>query len=245
MTQTVLNEILKKHCDWLNGKDGGERADLSNANLRYANLRCANLRYADLSGANLSGADLSDADLSKVNLSNANLSGADLSNADLSKVNLSNANLSGADLSNANLSKVNLSNANLSGADLSNADLIGANLSNAENLLNAINFMETHFEKTDEGYIVYKTFNDSYVQNPNWEIKENSIIEEVVNHIRTQSCGCGINVAPLAWVKRNYPNKQIYKLLIKFEWLTEVCVPYNSNGKIRCGRAKIIEKVNN
>ena len=149
MTQTVLNEILKKHRDWLNGEDGGERANLS-----------------------------------------------------------------------------------------------GANLSGAKNLLNAINFMEAHFERTADGYVVYKTFNGTYAKNPNWEIAENSIIEEVVNHTRTQSCGCGINVAPLEWVKRNYPNKQIYKLLIKFEWLTEVCTPYNTDGKIRCGRAMIIGKVN-
>ena len=174
MTQTVLNEILKKHRDWLENKDGGERADLSDANLRCADLRCANLRDADLSGADLSGADLS----------------------------------------------------------------------GAKNLLNAINFMEAHFERTADGYVVYKTFNGTYAKNPNWEIAENSIIEEVVNHTRTQSCGCGINVAPLEWVKRNYPNKQIYKLLIKFEWLAEVCVPYNTDGKIRCGRAMIIGKVN-
>ena len=84
MTQTELDDILKKHCEYLitGGRSG-----------KFANLRGANLRGADLSGANLRGADLRSADLSGADLRSANLSGA----------NLSGANLSGADLSGANL----------------------------------------------------------------------------------------------------------------------------------------------
>ena len=196
---------------------------------------------------NLSGADLGDADLRRAYLSDADLSGADLRRADLG-----DADLSGADLRRANLSDANLSDANLSGADLRRADLrradLGdanlsdANLSGADGLLSAINYMEAHFERTNEGYIVYKTFGSQYRPNPNWKIKKGSIIEETVNHTRTQECGCGINVAPLEWVKQNCVG-DIYELLIKFEWLSEVCVPYNTDGKIRCGRVEIIEKV--
>ena len=46
----------------------------------------------------------------------------------------------------------------LSGANLSDADLRRADLSGSKGLLDAINYMEAHFERTDEGYIVYKTF---------------------------------------------------------------------------------------
>ena len=108
LTKEELNDILKKHKLWLID-EGGERADLSNADLRGANLR---------------GADLSD----------ANLRGADLSNADLRGADLSNADLRGADLSNANLRGADLSDANLYNADLSNADLRGADLSDAKNV---------------------------------------------------------------------------------------------------------------
>jgi hypothetical protein len=58
--------VLEKHLEWLLGKEGGIRANLSGA---------------DLSGANLSGADLSGADLSGANLFRANLSRASLSRA--------------------------------------------------------------------------------------------------------------------------------------------------------------------
>ena len=146
MEKEKLKEVLAKHLDWLNNKEGGVRADLSNAdliradlrvanlsgaNLRGADLRNADLRVADLIRANLRGADLSNADLIRANLSGANLRGADLSGADLSNADLSGANLRGADLRVANLSGADLIRANLSNADLSNADLRVANLRGA------------------------------------------------------------------------------------------------------------------
>ena len=72
-TREELTVILEKHKLWLEGKEGGERADLSGANLSGA----------DLSGANLFEANLSEADLSEANLFGAGLSGANLSKANL------------------------------------------------------------------------------------------------------------------------------------------------------------------
>ncbi len=185
------------------------------------------LRGADLRRANLSYADLSDADLRRANLSYANLRGADLSDADLRRANLSDANLRGADLG---------------GADLSDADLRRANLSGSHGLLDAINFMEAHFERTDEGYIVYKSFGENYTAPETWKIEPGSIIKETVNCDRTTERGCGINVVPLEWVRREGCN-QPYKLLIRWEWLLGVVVPYNTDGKIRCSKAQILEAV--
>ena len=68
MTQDELKVILDKHAKWLNGEEGGERADLHSANLRGADLSSADLRGADLCGANLRDADLRDANLSGANL---------------------------------------------------------------------------------------------------------------------------------------------------------------------------------
>ena len=167
----------------------------------------------------------------RANLSGANLSGANLRWADLSRANLSRADLRWADLSGADLSRANLSGANLS----------RANLSLTKGLLNTVNYLEAHFERTDAGYIAYKTFNGTYTAPKHWEIEAGSIIEEVVNFDRCTECGCGINVAPLDWVKRNYPNRPVWKLLIRWEWLCGVCVPYMTDGKIRCEKAELIE----
>ena len=177
-TKEQLAEILQKHKMWVNGEEGGEKADL-----RFADLRSANLRSADLSSANLRDA--------------------------------------------------NLSSANLSSADLSYA----------KNLVSSINYMEAHFERTAEGYIAYKTFNSSYEAPERWTIAPGSVIDEVVNECRTTMCGSGINVAPLEWVRREYPGKTIWKVLIRWEWLPGVCVPYNTNGKIRCERVELVEVV--
>lgn len=71
MEQTKLNNVVRLHKLWLEGKPEGVRADLSGADLSGANLSWANLSRANLSGANLSRANLFGA-----NLSGANLSGA-------------------------------------------------------------------------------------------------------------------------------------------------------------------------
>ena len=209
MTQEELAKILELHKKWLNDEEGGERANLSGANLSCADLICANLSDADLSGADLRCADLSGADLSCANLRWANLSSANLSDADMS------------------------------GADLSRANLSGADLSGAQGLLLACNYLDAHFERIKDGYIAYKTFGAQYRAPKKWKIEVGSVIEEVVNPDRTCECGCGINVAPLEWVKRNYSG-DIWKVLIRWEWLAGVVVPYHTDGKIRCERVELL-----
>ena len=140
------------------------------------------------------------------------------------RANLSGANLSGADLSEANLSK---------------ADLSGADLSGAQGLLSACNYLDAHFERVKDGYIAYKTFGAQYRAPKKWKIEAGSVIEEVVNPDRAYDCGCGINVAPLEWVKRNYSG-DIWKVLIRWEWLAGVVVPYHTDGKIRCERVELL-----
>ena len=53
MKANELKKILKLHAKWLNGEEGGKRA-----NLRWADLSHADLCHADLSDAQLGGADL-------------------------------------------------------------------------------------------------------------------------------------------------------------------------------------------
>ncbi|WWO59122.1 hypothetical protein [Listeria phage 20422-1] len=77
MKQEELSTVLENHGKWL-FNEGGDRADLSNADLKNTNLRFANLRLADLRGANLSNTDLSYANLSNTDLSYANLSNVNL-----------------------------------------------------------------------------------------------------------------------------------------------------------------------
>ena len=172
----------------------------------------------------------------------ANLSGADLSGADLRSADLSGANLSGADLRRADLSGANLSGADLRRADLSGANLSGANLSGAKELLSAINFIDAHFERVVDGYIVFKTFGGMYASPESWKIEAGSVITETVNPDRCTDCGSGINVASFDWVKKNCKG-DIWKCLVRFEWLAGAIVPFNTDGKIRCERVELVEIV--
>ena len=113
ITQEKLKEIIASHGKWLRCENGGERANLCNA---------------DLCGADLRGADLCAATLRNATLRGADLRNADLCNADLCDANLCNANLRDANLRNADLCDANLRNADLCGANLCNANLCGADL---------------------------------------------------------------------------------------------------------------------
>ena len=53
MKANELKKILKLHAKWLNGEEGGERADLSHADLSHADLSHADLREADFGEADL------------------------------------------------------------------------------------------------------------------------------------------------------------------------------------------------
>ena len=183
----------------------------------------------------------------RANLRRANLSGAQLGGAKLGHADLIGAKLRWADLKYADLRNADISAADLKYADLRNADLRGAKLNNtdfsqANGLLSAIKFMETNFEKTKYGYIAYKKFNAIFRPPIKWEIKSGAIIEETVNFDRCTECGSGINVATLSWVKNNYEG-DIWKVLIRWEWLCGICVPYNTDGKIRCERVELLEIV--
>lgn len=69
------------------------------------------------------------------------------------------------------------------------------------------------------------------------------MVQEVPDHTRTNLCGCGINVAPLDFVRARYPGRDVWKVLIRWEWLPGVCVPYNTDGQIRCEQVELIEIV--
>ena len=168
---------------------------------------------------------------------------ADLRDANLSCADLRGANLRCADLRDANLSCADLRDANLNDADLSGADLRDANLSCAEGILNPIEYLKENFEKTNEGIIVYKSFGEYYAPNPNWEIAEGSIIEEVINPLPTVKCGSGINVATKEWAEHECLN-QIWECLIRWEWLAGVVVPYQTEGQIRASKVQLIKPIN-
>lgn len=190
-----------------------------------------------------------EANLSKANLSEANLRGVNLSWANLAQVNLSLVNLTRANLSEANLRWANLARANLSGADLSEADLSGvnlsgANLSGAIGLLSQKDWLLKNGEPHEEGLVFYKAQNASHASPSHWHWKEGEYLTETVNPNRTDDCGCGVNWATCEWVKAEYPNSPIWRVLIERDDYMTIVVPYNTDGKARNERVKLLGLVN-
>jgi len=243
-----IEKILRSHELWArsSGKKGS-RADLSGRDLRGRVFEGCCLQRADLNFANLSCCDFSKADLSYANLSKAMMTCTNLHLANLIGANLNEASLTWANLSWAYLPKASLRRTDLTGADLRRSNLRDTNLPNAIGLTDPINYIEATFERTEDGIIVYKVFGLYYARPESWVLKENSVIEELVNYDRRNDCSPGINVATKEWLKqvvfKKKENIEIWKCLIKWEWLPGVVVPYATDGKIRCSRLKLLEIV--
>jgi hypothetical protein len=206
------------------------------ANLRYANLHEANLRKANLHGANLHGANLREADLR-----GADLRWADLIMASLREASLHGANLQGTDLQDANLQGADLRWADLRGASLREADLRGADISRCKGLIKPSSWLKENFRQTKRGYVVFKDVESDFFSKPkHWVIKKGACIEEVCNENRTNDCGCGVSFGTLDWLKKN-SNNEIWECLIEWRYMADVCVPYNTEGKARCWKLKLLK----
>jgi len=166
---------------------------------------------------------------------------ADLRGADLREAKLFGADLRMADLKWADLRGVDLRGADLFRADLTRANLSGADLSGVKGLLDPKAWLFANFRTDKKGFIVYKAEGlTTYASPPRW--KHARFITEVPNMSRTNLCGCGVNFATIEWIKREYKASlamnmaRIRRMYLHWEDLASLCVPYNTDGKARCGR---------
>ena len=140
-----------------------------------------------------------------------------------------------------NLIGANLYKADLRDADLRDACLINTNLSQTKGLLSASDWLSENFETNEKGYVVYKAEGNTYFKPPaKW--KRSKFITEVPNPSRTSDCGCGVSFATLDWIKPHFGHNagsgwtRVRRMYLHYKDLPDVVVPYNTNGKARCGR---------
>lgn len=218
------------------------KADLRNTCLRGAVLSCACLEHAMLSHSKMEHADFSFAYMSKCDLSltyaeDAIFRRADMTEADLSLAKMSGADLRGVDLSQANLSSAFLNGALMDGCILRGATLGDVNLSGCSGLRLASDYLKRHFERSHDGYIAYQVVDSEIHQN----LEPGKILTETVNPERTRMYGCGIHLASMEYIRKSgvKPGTPVKRILIRWEWLPDVVVPYNTEGQIRCGKGRI------
>ena len=179
-------------------------------------------------------------DLSAADLRDANLRAADLRTADLRAADLRAANLSDADLRYADLS-----DADLRDADLRDANLSYANLSGVKGLLDPVEWLKANFESDALGVIVYKRIGGKteFDAPSHWAVEPGAYLTEVVNPTRTLECACGVNFGTRDYCRWHYEMATLWRCRIEWWDLGGVVVPYNTDGKARCGRLRLIEPV--
>ena len=167
----------------------------------------------------------------------AYLRGADLRGADLSGAYLSGAHLSGADLRGADLRGAYLSGAYLSGANLKGAELKTVY---ANNLLSILVNQKNNL-------IAYKYLNSSMVspyQGFKYEIGKQYSVDDY-DKSPLNSCGKGLNVATLEWCLKDVGcDIKNHKFIeVEFSPKDIIVIPYNSDGKFRVRKLKVIREV--
>jgi len=182
-----------------------------------------------------------------LNLRDANLEGANLRDANLRDANLRGANLRGANLRGANLRDANLRGANLRGANLEGANLEDANLRDAKNIPSLFH-SQLNILKYQKGTLrAYKYLDKdmkSPYQNFKYEIGK-TYKSDVYEPDERILCSTGINVATLEWCLLDCSKDIDNHIFIEVEFNVKdiVAIPYNSDGKFRVKKIKVIKKL--
>lgn len=252
--QRRLEKLVKCYRGFL-GVEGMPRVYVNFANKRFRNVNISE-------GLGLYGADFHDSNFGYSSCKSVAFDKSNFTGVNAWCCDFSNADFSGCDLTRAYFNQCDLRGAHFGGAILRATRFIKCKLDDAAfdeatahrpvfngstGVFDPIEFMANHFERTEEGYIVYKVFDGMYKMPEDWDINPGSVIAENANLNPFDNCGCGINVAPLEWV-RNFRiengvfDHPIWRCLIRWEWLPGVVVPFGTNGKIRCNRIQLLDK---
>lgn len=109
----------------------------------------------------------------------------------------------------------------------------------------ATGFLLANFKRDPDGrgLIVYKAIgNTDYPAPSYWKIEPGSVIEEVVDLNRDQTCSFGVNFGTQNYLE-DYHGEQLWECLLKWEDLADTVVPVRSDGKCRCHRLTLLRTV--
>lgn len=128
MTQEELDEVIRKHKLWLNGEEGGERANLIDKDLRGldmdgADMRDARMEHVDMRYASMRNADMRNAHMRDANMEYIYMRSANMENADMVNVNMRFAIMMGANMEDANMEYADIRNAIMDGTNMKGANI--------------------------------------------------------------------------------------------------------------------------
>lgn len=144
----TLDVILMRHKLWIDGKDGGVRADLTGANLNNADLTDVDFRRAILDKASLCGAKIEYADMRGVSLISAYIERAEIRNTYLTNSMLCDASMVDVFMRGCYMSSANMKHVQITDTVIKSTDFWHVNLTEAKILYTTIinvDFNETNF----------------------------------------------------------------------------------------------------
>lgn len=253
---TELKERVAAHEKWLKGEAPDDCRLI---------LKGTEIKEGWLLGLNLNRAILENVYLNESEIRNCSFEGAIIKNCSFVKSSIWSTSFKRSKISKTNFTDADIDTNSFDCAEIKECDFTNSiwnrcsftesSFSGSKGLISSIDYLEKTFKKTEQGYITYKKFGQFYDTPNYWDIREGSVLNEVINSNRFEDCGAGINVSTLNWLDEHLlfaatlygfsakDKTDIWEVLIPFEWLSGVCVPYNTDGKIRCERVKLIKEL--
>ena len=216
------------------------RCDFDTARMRAIKLRKVEFISTTLTNTDFQFSFIKDSKIKKCKLSFSRFNGTTCENTDFSGSYFFTVNFGHSVFKNCNFTDVYLNDANISNVDFSCT----------KGIMSQIDYCKQNFEFTNEGLIAYKVFNRFFTAPEDWKIEKGAVLTENVNYNKATECGCGINVATRKWIEnvgtdKGWETLTIWKVLIRWEWLMGVSVPFESSGKIRCEKVELVESYEN
>ena len=161
-----------------------------------------------------------------------------------SMVSLPRSNFTGSSLIYTEWHNCRLNECVFKGAALSDIVMVNADLSQSIGVPSQADYIRMHFDSDEEGFYAYKVFDVFYRAPDSWIQRRGEVITEVVDMDRFNRCSYGVNVATKGWIKQFFkadPGLSVWKVLIPWKYVADVCVPFMTAGTIRCGRCILVD----
>ena len=236
-------------------------ANFDHANLNHALFQACDIAFASflhISGHHLqfenvrgsetawNDSDLCDCIMVDCLLPVSRFVGCVFKGSHFSEVSLLRSNFTGSSLNYTNWHNCCLKECDLTGVALSDITMLNTDLSQSRGLPSQADYIRMHFESDEKGFYAYKVFDVVYQAPESWIRRRGEEIKEVVNMDRFNRCSYGVNVATKHWIHQSFradPGLYVWKVLIPWKYVADVCVPFMTEGTIRCGRCILIESM--
>lgn len=222
--------------------------------LKNVRFNFCNIEHSSFISSKISFCQFMDNKIRESHFRESKIDHTNFRKSDLIETNWENSEISFTSFEYSDLKRAVMTNVRFVKPTLYHLGLVETNFSGSTGLLDPVEYIDANFGEDASGLIVFKIFGISYKPNPNWIIKPDSIITEIVNPDRTVTCGCGINVGTETWLGRylstsSYLNKtavgerEIWQGYIRSSWFPGIIVPYTPDGQIRTSRLQLHKKL--